>query len=301
MDDKAVAPAPAGGGLKRNLILILGVLGASTSCLFVRWATAPPMLLAGYRMLLTALVMTPYMLAVCRDELKRVSRRQLLLCLAAGTSLGVHFTCYFSSLNHTSIAAAQTLASGEVFCVALASWLLWRERINRAGIAAVLLIFGGGLLIGFSDAGAGAASPTALLGDLLGLGAGLTMGAYTLIGRRLRRELSTGDYTYLVYCAAAVTLAVMLLLGGQPLAGFGGINWLCALGMTVFCTLGGHTVYSWALKYFPAAHVSAVKLLDPLFSTGWGLLLWLEVPSLLTVVGCLVIIGGTFIYIKTGN
>lgn len=297
--EKTGLPLP----LKRNLIMVLGVLGASTSCLFVRWATAPAMVLACYRMLLVSLLMTPFVLRRCRGELRRLERRQLGLCLAAGVLLGLHFTCYFSSLNHTGIAAAQTLASAEVFVVAPAAWLLWREKVNKWGWLGVALTFGGGLVIALSDAGLGgtAAAEGALLGDLLGLGAGATMGGYTLIGRRLRQGLSNTVYTYLVYAAAALTLLLMLLVGGLPLLGYGGVNWLCALGMAVLCTLGGHTVYSWSLKHFPAAHVSTMKLLDPLFSTSWGLLLWLEIPSPLTVAGCLVIIGGTLMYVRSGN
>lgn len=282
---------------KRNLILILGGIGASTSCLFTRWASCPAAVLACYRMLLTVVLMTPYMLLRCRKELSLVTRQQLLLCLASGVCLGLHFTCYFAAINHTSIAAGQTLSNAEVFFVALFSYILWKERISLPGWVGIVIIFGGGVIIALADAGTG----NALSGDLMGIGAGLTMACYTMIGRRNRRHMANSAYTYLVYSAAAATLLLLLLVTGTAFGGYGGVNWLCALGMALCCTLGGHTVFSWALKYFPAAHVSTIKLLDPLYCTLLGLLFLGEMPTVITLIGCAVLVGGTMLYIRSGN
>ena len=282
---------------RRNLILICGVFCASTSCLFSRWATCPAVVLAFYRMLISAGLMVPYMLAVKRQELKEVGRRELLLCLAAGVFLGLHFTCYFGAIKHTSIAATQTLTNLEVFFVALVSYLLWKERISRVGWLAILVIFAGGMLIAAGDMGEGGG----LLGDLMAVAAGLTMASYTMIGRRNRQHMSTACYTFIVYTAAALTLTLLVPLSGKSYGGYGGLNWLCALAMAVLCTFGGHTVYSWSLKHFPAPHVSTIKLLDPLFCTVLALLFFSEIPTLLTLLGCVVLIGGTVLYIRSGN
>ena len=281
---------------RRNLILIFGVCCASTSCLFSRWATCPAVVLAFYRMLLSAGLMVLYMLAFKRQELAQVGKRELLLCLAAGVFLGLHFTCYFGAVKNTSIAAAQTLTNLEVFFVALVSYMLWRERITGPGWLAIAVIFAGGVVIALSDAGGGS-----LRGDLLAVGAGLSMACYTLIGRRNRRHLSTSVYTFLVYSASAVTLLLMVGLSGAGFGGYGAVNWLCALAMALLCTIGGHTVFSWSLRYFPAAHVSTIKLLDPLFSTLLGLLFLGELPTFVTLLGCAVLIGGTALYIRSGN
>lgn len=282
---------------ERNLILVLGVFSASTSCLFSRWSTCPAAVLAFYRMLLSAALMVPYMLVLKRQELARVSRRELLWCLAAGVFLGLHFTCYFGAVNHTSIAAAQTLTNLEVFFVAIVSYLLWKERISRSGWLGILVVFGGGLLIALGDMGEGGN----IAGDLMAVGAGLTMASYTMIGRRNRQHMSTACYTFLVYAAAAATLSVLVPLSGCRFSGYGSVNWLCALAMAVLCTFGGHTVFSWSLKYFPAPHVSTIKLLDPLFCTVLALLFFREMPTLITLLGCAVLIGGTVLYIRSGD
>ena len=89
----------------------------------------------------------------------------------------------------------------------------------------------------------------------------------------------------------AVTLA-----GGTPLTGYGAVNALTALGMAVFCTLLGHSVFSWGLKYLPPAFISTVKLMEPVFASVWGLVLFAERPGLLTVLGGAVIICGIALY-----
>lgn len=49
--------------------------------------------------------------------------------------------------------------------------------------------------------------------------------------------------------------------------------------MAVCCTLLGHNVFSWGLKYLPPAFIATVKLMEPVFASVWGLLLFGERPA----------------------
>ena len=106
-------------------------------------------------------------------------------------------------------------------------------------------------------------------------------------------------YTFLVYCSAALTVLVIALFSGLPLAGYGAENVLTAFGMAVFCTLLGHSVFSWGLKYLPPAFISTAKLLEPVFASVWGLALFGERPGVLTLLGGAVIIAGVALYSRT--
>ena len=66
--------------------------------------------------------------------------------------------------------------------------------------------------------------------------------------------------------------------------------------MAVFCTLMGHSVFSWGLKYLPPAFVSTAKLMEPVFASALGLLLFREVPGMLTVIGGIIIILAVILY-----
>ena len=280
----------------KRLLVLLGVAGVSLSAVFVRWSTAPSLVLALYRMAISAALLAPWTILRCGGELRRLTRRDLLLCLASGAFLGLHFAAYFESLRWTSIASSVVLVDTEVFFVALGSVLLLRQKLPGRAWLAVALAFGGSVVIAMADTAVG---PDALRGDAIALTGALCMAVYTMIGAVCRRRLSTTVYTCLVYTAAAVTLLVITLAGGAPLMGYGAVNGLTALGMAVFCTLLGHSVFSWGLKYLPPAFISTVKLMEPVFASMWGLALFAERPGALTVLGGAVIICGIALYSRT--
>ena len=107
---------------------------------------------------------------------------------------------------------------------------------------------------------------------------------------------STTAYTLLVYFSAAVTVLVILLCTGTPVFGYGPVNWLAALGMAMFCTLLGHSVFSWGLKYESAAFISTAKLLEPVFAGVLGVILFGEIPKLQVILGACVVILGVYVY-----
>lgn len=113
----------------KRLIVLLGVAGVSLSAVFVRWSTAPSLILALYRMAFSAALMAVPVLAGRRRELKSLTRRDVLLCLASGLFLGIHFAAYFGALRATSIASAVVLVDTEVFFVAAASALFLGQRL----------------------------------------------------------------------------------------------------------------------------------------------------------------------------
>ncbi len=275
----------------KRFAVLLGVAGVSLSAVFVRWSTAPSLVLAFYRMAFSALLLAPAAW-LRREDFRDLGRRELLLSLLSGAFLGVHFACYFESLRWTSIAAAVVLVDTEVLFVALASALVLGRKLSRRAWAAVLLAFGGSVAVALAEGGGG----TALRGNLFALAGSACMAVYTMLGAVCRRKLSTTAYTTLVYSAAACTVLAAALAGGWALAGWGPVNLLAGLGMAVFCTLLGHSVFSWGLKYLPPAFISTANLLEPVLASVWGLLLFGEGPGPLVILGGGVILLGIALY-----
>lgn len=280
----------------KRLAVLLGVAGVSLSAVFVRWSTAPSLILVLYRVGMAAALLAPYTLLRHREELRTLAQREVLLCLASGAFLGLHFAAYFESLRWTSIASSVVLVDTEVLFVALGTVLVLRQRLSGRAWLAVALAFGGSVVIAMADTAVG---PDAVRGDIIALSGALCMAVYTMIGAVCRKNISTTVYTFLVYCSAALTVLVIALFGGLPLTGYGAENVLTALGMAVFCTLLGHSVFSWGLKYLPPAFISTAKLLEPVVASVWGLALFGERPGLLTILGGAVIIAGVALYSRT--
>lgn len=184
------------------------------------------------------------------------------------------------------------LVDTEVLFVALASALILKKKLSSRAWTAVLLAFGGSVAVAL----AGASGGSALRGNLFALAGSVCMAVYTMLGAVCRRRLSTTVYTTLVYSAAAAAVLAAALAGGQPLTGWGPVNLLAGLGMAVFCTLLGHSVFSWGLKYLPPAFISTAKLLEPVFASVWGLFLFGERPGVLVILGGAVILLGIALY-----
>ncbi|MBQ4582849.1 MAG: DMT family transporter [Oscillospiraceae bacterium] len=276
----------------KRLIVLIGVVGISASAVLVRWSTAPSMVLVLYRMLIATAMMAIPTLLKGREELKSMTKKELLLTMAAGCCLGLHFSAFFESLRHTSIASAVILSDAEVLFVALGTIFVFRKKLSGKCWLAVGLSFVGAVMVALADVG----GESGLLGNALALGSTLLLAMYTMIGASVRSRISNSTYTFVAYGCAALTVLVISLISGTPLTGYGANNWLTALGMAVLCTLMGHSVFTWGLKYLPPAYISTVKLLDPVFSALWGLLLFQEKPTLQVILGGVIVIAGVFIY-----
>ncbi len=277
----------------RKLLVLLGVVGVSLSAPLIRISTAPSMVLVFYRVLIASVLLIPYALIRNREEFRQMGRKTALLCLMSGLFLGLHFASYFQALRYTSIASAVALVDTEVFFVAFMMFFFFREIIPLRAWAGILLTFTGSMLIALSDAGGG---EHVLLGDLIALAGAACLAVYTILGKVCRKEISTTAYTTLVYSSAALTVLVILLCTGTPVLGYEPVNWLSALGMAVFCTLLGHSVFNWALKYESAAFLSTVKLLEPVFAAILGVLLFREIPSKQVMLGGFIVILGVYVY-----
>jgi len=279
----------------KKLIIILGVVGVSISAPLIRLSTAPSMVLVFYRVTLAALLLFPAILLHGSPELRSIGRKDLALCLISGLFLGLHFSCYFEALRYTSIASAVALVDTEVFFVAFMMLFLFRERIPSRAWIGIVTTFAGSVVIALADAGSGV---NVLLGDLIALAGAACMAVYTMIGKACRQRITTTVYTFLVYLSAGITVLIILLCSGLPVVGYERINWFTALGMAVFCTLLGHSVFSWGLKYESAAFIATAKLLEPVFAGFLGVLLFREIPRPPVIIGGCVVVLGLFLYTR---
>ena len=139
----------------KRLLVVLGVAGVSLSAIFVRWATAPSLVLAFYRMSMAAILLAPVVFWKNREELKKLEVREWILCTISGIFLGLHFAAYFESLRWTSIASSVVLVDTEVLFVALGTWLILRKKLSVKAWIAVTMAFGGSVVIAMADTAAG--------------------------------------------------------------------------------------------------------------------------------------------------
>ena len=293
------------------LVLIVAVLATSYAGPIVRFAAAPALAIAFWRLALVLPVTGG--LAVLEGsreqglgssgarQLPLPAPRSLLpLVLLSGLLLALHFWSWIASLRFTTVASSVVLVSLKpVFAWGIAAaWL--REHPTRAEAWGIALAVIGASLIGLGDA---RLSPGALAGDVLALLGALTGAGYYVIGRRVRQTVGIWRYATAVYAVAAAALALLALARSMPLLGFAGRDWAVFGAMAAGPMLIGHTGMNYALRHFRATTVNVAALGEPV---GASLIAWLvpaihEVPPPSAVVGGVLVLAGIGLSLGVGR
>jgi drug/metabolite transporter (DMT)-like permease len=244
------------------LLAAVGVLGVASSGPLIAatlGATSVSALaIAFWRNAIGAVVMAGPVVVRNPRQFARVTGAEFRWSLAAAVALALHFACFITSLQLTSVAAATALVCLQSGWIAI--FQLCRGVRHRWPVLVGLgLAFGGVVAITGFDMGT---SPEALVGDLLAVAGGALAGIYTLAGGKARQSLGTGVYTTLCYGMCAAMVAGMALWAGQPLAGFEATGWLGILAITVCAQLVGHTAFNYLLATMSPLLVSMIILLE---------------------------------------
>lgn len=291
------------------LAIIFGILAVSTASIFIRYAQAyaPSLVIAAWRLSLASLVLAPAALTRFKPELKRITRKELALGLLSGVFLAIHFATWISSLEYTTVASSVVLVSISPLFVSLLAPVFLKESISRQVGAGLGLALAGIILVAINDGcvwqNAGLVCPSvneftqgrAFLGDLLALAGAFAGACYIIIGRRLRGGISVGSYIFIVYGMAAIILVAVMLTARQSPWGYPPITFVWFALLALVPQLLGHSTFNWALGYLSAAFVSLTLLGEPIGSTILAYFLLHETPTVLKMIGAILILAGIII------
>lgn len=280
---------------KPHLTVLLGVLFISFSAIFIRMSDAPSLIIAFYRLAFTVMMLLPFFLTGSIRELKDIKKKDFLLSVLSGVFLALHFFVFMESLNYTSVTSSTVLVTIHPIFVGFGTFYILREKMPPGFIRAVIITFFGGIIISISDAGQGS---FALLGDLLAFIGALFMTFYMLIGRIVRQEVSVGVYTFIVYFASTITLFILNLFTKKPFLPYDVKDWVLFFAMALVCTILGHNILNWALKYLNPTFISTAILGEPVFATLWALLFFREYPGTFQIIGSGIVISGLILLIR---
>lgn len=278
------------------LCLVLGVLALSTSAIFVKLSSAPPSVIAMYRLLFASLLLIPLLL-FRRDglrELRALSRKQWYLGMLSGAVLAAHYVLWFESLRFTSVASSTVLVTLQPIFAFIGGYFLFGERLRGLAIGGGVLAVAGSFVIGWGDMQLGG---DALFGDLLALLGAVTVTGYFFIGQTLRKSLSLFPYAFLGYASSTLFLLVYSLLLDYPLGGFAPTDWLWFLLLAVVSTLLGQTILNWLIKWLSTSTISMGILGEPV---GTCLLAYVILGEMVTrqqVIGSAIIFAGIFLFL----
>ncbi|MCB4824401.1 DMT family transporter [Roseicella sp. GB24] len=257
------------------MLLLSAVWGLNMVAVKVTSAGIPPVLQAGLRSTLAALIVP----LLCRPLGLRFGDWRRGGTLAAGVLAGalfaVEFIALYIGLSLTTASRAVIFLYGAPFWVALGThYLVPGDRLTRAKAIGLCIAFGG-LVLAFADGLRAPVGPDALLGDLLCLVGGALWAATTVLVKAssLRRAPAALVLQYQLIVSAPLLLLASPLLGEawvidpQPLV----------VGAFLYQAAGiagaSYLAWFWLVSRHSASRLAAFSVLTPVFGVLAGALL----------------------------
>lgn len=295
--------------LDPRLIVGIGVLFTSFSAILIRYSQAPALAIASWRMVFTTALVTPLFLLERGGRTGRhgrlgqeapagrpaAIRTAVLLSAASGAFLALHFALWISSLDYTSVASSTILVTSHPVIVALAGVVIIGERISLRAAVFMAGAFVGSIILVAGGLGAG---ESAALGNLLAWLGAVTVSGYMILGRIVRRTLGVHTYTLIAYSVSAILLTATASALGASLHPYPLREYAIFLALAIFCTLLGHSLYNWALRYLKTTVVSTSILGEPVIASVLAALLFDEIPTALTFVGGAIVLACIYGFVR---
>lgn len=279
----------------RNAVLGMacGAALISTTSIFVRWAHVAPTVSAFYRMFFGGSILL--VLLLVRRQLRFAFADVLWLALPA-VAIAADLMLWHRSIRDIGPGLATLIANFQVFIMAIAGVVLYRERLHWRFVAGVVMaLIGLWLLVGV---GWSSFTPQFRIGVYFGLLTGMAYAVYLLTLRQAqlhRVTLSPTQALCLSTSLSAVLLAVAVVVEGDSFAIPDAQSWSSLLGLAFFGQVVGWIVIVRAMPHLPASLVGLLLLLQPALSFVLDVILFGRVTSGLDWVGLGLSLVGIFV------
>ncbi len=258
--------------------LLVGTVAISSAAVLIVLAALPPEAIAVWRLGTTTLVFAPFASRRMRAELATLDRGARLALVAGGITFGLHFVWFPMGFQKTSYESTVLLLVSQPVIAALVGALFLGEAITRSMLVSMALAAVGLVVLVWNDY---RFEPAQLVGDVIVLGSCVAIVTTRALARRLRQRLSFASY---VCAISAIGVAVASL--GAARRGVAlthpdphGTEWAALALLLLVPTIGGHTVFHYAVKYVRVFYVNLVILAEPVIAI-WmkhALAPWFEV------------------------
>lgn len=269
-------------------LLGIGVVIISFSGILIKLSTAPPLIIAFYRMFFSSIILTPFFFSRYRNSVGLfLDYRPAIV----GLLLSFHFILWITAFEYTNVANAVIFIALQPLFTLILEMIFARDDLRKGIVSGVLFALVGSIIISIGDI---SYLFSKIWGDLLAIAAAFMAASYLFVGRSLREEVEYFPYIYVVYTYTALILGLFVFIFDIPLSGYGRYNFLYFLGLAVGPTLIGHSSFNYSVRFLPTTIVSLAILGEPIMTTIFAWFLLGEKITLVTFIGGLFIITGIY-------
>lgn len=249
------------------------------------------------RSVVSCLCMSLYILA-CDPKLFKISLKELLLFAGSGISFFLTASCYYYSMQATSISTAVVLMYTAPVFVMIYSVLFLKEKLTWVkSIAVFCMIMGCGLVSGIIGG-----IEFDIVGIMVGFLSGIAYSAYNIF---TKIEMRNGSNPLLatLYCFffAAIMGAFICEIDKIPqcISSSVQITLPLVVGLGIFTCITPYFLYTLAMKKIPAGTATSLGIIEPMAATLFSVILFNETLKLSSVCGIILILGAVFLLSKS--
>lgn len=279
-------------------IILAGVLWG-TSGIFVHFL-APygfsALQMTFIRSFVTFFVIGIYIL-IFNKKLFKITKKKLLLFLGSGASFLGTASCYYHSMQLTSISTAVVLMYTAPIFVMIYSVAFLGERLTKLKFVSIVgMILGCGLVSGIIGG-----LKFDLLGIIFGFLSGISYSAYNIF-TKINMRNNANPITATFYCFLFASIIGFFISNSRDLPILMELDLkntipLC-IGLGLFTCILPYFLYTLALKEIPAGTAASLGIIEPLSATVFSVVLFKEPLTILSVLGMILILGSVFILHK---
>ncbi|MDO6459218.1 DMT family transporter [Granulosicoccaceae sp. 1_MG-2023] len=257
-------------------LLLLGIFCASTSFLFIRESTEPPVMLAAQRLLLTVLILQP---VFWRDYHKHCSGslpRLLRDTFWPGVVLALHFISWIIGVRMTSAANATLIVNLVPLVMPVFMLVMFSERITGRELFATALALSAMVILSANDFHLDAAH---FKGDVICFFSMILFALYLALGRNSARLPSIWLYMVPLYFIAGLICMGIALFYSSPFHVYEPYNLTMIVLLALVPTVAGHTLLNFSMQKFRGQTVSILNMTQFIFAGIMAYFFYQEVPS----------------------
>ena len=250
------------------------------------------------RVVLSAVIYTVWLLATNRKALK-IRLRDFPLFIGTGICSLVFFNwCYFNAIERSGISVAVVLLYTAPIFVMLMSAAVFRERITKLKVIALIITFAGCVLVTGALSGGSRIGLSALL---FGLGSGFGYALYSIFGKLALRRYTSETVTAYSFIVGAVGILPLIRFREvcAALSTPGGATG--AVCIAVLCCILPYILYTAGLSGVEPGRASMMATLEPVVGSVLGMAVYREEITAAKIIGVLLVVGAICLLSVGGN
>lgn len=229
---------------------------------------------------------------VSNKELFKIQLRDLPLHIGSGLGMFLTASCYYTSMQLTSVATSVVLMYTAPLFVAVYSMLFLKEKFTPLKGVSVLGMFLGCCLV----SGIVGGMKYNVAGILIGFMSGISYSAYNIITKiEMNRKINPLTATF--YCYVFMAFFAMLFSSPQKLMPIildeSWVFSLSLIALGIITSAMPYFLYTIGLKNLPAGVASSLGIMEPLAATMYSVVLFDEKLNVYQIIGIVLILCST--------